>query len=776
MAQDGKKVLNETIEGFKALKEQVKAYKDELASLKVGTEEWNKVAKNLANAQKQVDAINKAAKGNLAAYNKEEVNSINDIKQRIKVLNQERNAMDMNSKEYKKATEELKVLNDKLREAGTSAGDWRANVGNYTEGIKAAFTDLGSAATGLSGSIGGLNTGLLKLASNPVGATIAAVAAGASLLANGIKSSEENTNKWNEAMVPLKTVIVMIQGEIQKLAGKFADWVKALGESEKAGNVVVGILKTLITMFEQTKTRISNLIEGLHTVRDGFRNAFDKAKDWVGDVADKMPGLKSKISDVGETIKEKIHNGIMKIIGLNNKVASSWFGKLLGLQTTKQIEETGEKAEEVVQNIEEKFEETEVKVRNVTEAANGLAATLRGLGVQAANLNNEVKDLAAQYAEALEAEDYERAQDILNKKKEKEIELAKTQTAMAAANLNVIRQQNALTQSSTQDLNAENDALIAVINSQGALADVTRENAQQQKKLNSLVESKKREEDAKALKKAVEELNVELNKYTQNYKTAISIQAPEKPEGRDIDQLSMSAYYDQLKANAQAEYDAYAEMTSLKIAKLEEWLEAQRAAGIEEEKLASQVIELEKLKAEQAAGFPEQYKKMIDTQNKADKDRAKTLLALQRSEIQGYANLFDSVSGMFEQNTIAYKATATAKALINTYLAATGALADTPGGPIARGVAMSATLAAGIAQVIQIWKTNAKGETAPSTATVSTPAVAEPVMVESQPFTYTRQAQTFEEEDQLNQPIWVSVTDINNVQNKVKVTEEESSW
>lgn len=56
-------------------------------------------------------------------------------------------------------------------------------------------------------------------------------------------------------------------------------------------------------------------------------------------------------------------------------------------------------------------------------------------------------------------------------------------------------------------------------------------------------------------------------------------------------------------------------------------------------------------------------------------------------------------------------------------------------------------------------------------ASVSTPAE-----IESMPFTYTRQAQTFEEEERLNRPMFVSVTDINNVQNRVQVTEEESSW
>ena len=44
------------------------------------------------------------------------------------------------------------------------------------------------------------------------------------------------------------------------------------------------------------------------------------------------------------------------------------------------------------------------------------------------------------------------------------------------------------------------------------------------------------------------------------------------------------------------------------------------------------------------------------------------------------------------------------------------------------------------------------------------------------PFQYTRQVQTFAEEDEINKPIWVSVQDINSVQESVRVKEEESSF
>lgn len=53
---------------------------------------------------------------------------------------------------------------------------------------------------------------------------------------------------------------------------------------------------------------------------------------------------------------------------------------------------------------------------------------------------------------------------------------------------------------------------------------------------------------------------------------------------------------------------------------------------------------------------------------------------------------------------------------------------------------------------------------------------AQPQEIDSTPYTYTRTLQTAEEEDALNRPVWVSVTDINNAQNQVRVRDEESSF
>lgn len=54
--------------------------------------------------------------------------------------------------------------------------------------------------------------------------------------------------------------------------------------------------------------------------------------------------------------------------------------------------------------------------------------------------------------------------------------------------------------------------------------------------------------------------------------------------------------------------------------------------------------------------------------------------------------------------------------------------------------------------------------------------IAAPAVIETTPYSYTRQIQTTEEEDRLNQPIWVSVTDIENGLNHAQVVQGESSF
>lgn len=258
---------------------------------------------------------------------------------------------------------------------------------------------------------------------------------------------------------------------------------------------------------------------------------------------------------------------------------------------------------------------------------------------------------------------------------------------------------------------------------------------------------------------------------SQYTNTLAAIETPIAPEEGEITRESLNAYHDQVMANYQAEYEAYSAMTDNKIALLEQFIEKQKAAGYD---TAAQEAEIAKLRADNAKA----YKKMIEGQNADDKKRNKQMTALYRSELGTYENLMGSMSSLFEENTLAYKTTATAQALINTYLGATAAFTQTPGEIWVKTAAAAAAIATGLANVMAIWKTDVKS---PQVTDSTVAAATTTPKVDDTPYSYSQTVQTVAAEETLNQSndplrVYVLESDITNAQNKAKVRVAESEW
>ncbi len=73
------------------------------------------------------------------------------------------------------------------------------------------------------------------------------------------------------------------------------------------------------------------------------------------------------------------------------------------------------------------------------------------------------------------------------------------------------------------------------------------------------------------------------------------------------------------------------------------------------------------------------------------------------ANLNSIASLFGSMASILEENTKGQKIAASAQALINTYLGATSAFAQTPGGIITKSLAATAAVAAGMASIYKIW-------------------------------------------------------------------------
>lgn len=773
-------VINGNINSLKELKDLVRAFKDELATAKEGSKEWEDAVEGLSVAQGRLDQINRAAKGTLEGYNNSAKDSINTLKTRIKELNTERNAMDMNSQEYAEATASLKELNDRLRASGVAAGDMKANVGNYAESLAAGFNGvkdaigqsssaiiasvggLGQSLGGLSPTLGAVTTGFkgLSAAAGPVALVIAAISAALAAFKQGIESSETNTNKFKEALAPLQTVLVLIERAIQEATSKVLDWMIALRQNETVMKVIHTVSQALVTAFLLIKQRVTDAI-------DVFKKWYDRVKE----VADKIFNVFKPVTDTVEkvfnVVKQKLEPVINWIIDKFNWLAKTDVGKLLGLKAISEATEAWKEAGEVVDEFGNKVEETEKKIKDNIRDEIALQQSKRALLVDNAKLEGEIaqKDLEIAEERNKEVRDYDKILELINEKTELQMQQAKNNVALKQQELAIIRQRNAMSDSNSKDLDAEAQAAAAL---QQAMNSLTQARAQGEAAKKREVQQKY----AQQLTKATNEYTAALKSYEAQYNSTLAtIEKPIAPEGSEIDKESINAYHNQIMENYQTEWMAYSAMTENKIAAEMALMEARRELGKD---TAVQEANIAKLRADNA----KKYKEITDAQNKNDKDRTKSLRANYSAQLGAFSNLMDSMSGLFEENTIAYKATATAKAIIDTFLAANAVLAETPGGIVARAVAMAATIAAGIANVMAIWKTDTKNPSAPTTTSVAATSTPQ---VDNTPYTYARTVQTVAAEETLNQSgeemrVYVLESDITNAQNKAKVRVAESSW
>ena len=164
------------------------------------------------------------------------------------------------------------------------------------------------------------------------------------------------------------------------------------------------------------------------------------------------------------------------------------------------------------------------------------------------------------------------------------------------------------------------------------------------------------------------------------------------------------------------------------------------------------------------------------TTAKAAEKKKKQLIALQKVQlaVSLLAIAGETASGIMSL----WKAYAGKTAANNTLVAPPAIAAANAidlASTIAQTVGMATMGAANMAAAIGGYVSNVKsikGEESGGGAA----AVAAPAQIDTTAYTYTRQLQTQEEEEALNRPIWVSVSDIERGLNSVKVREEESTF
>ena len=233
-----------------------------------------------------------------------------------------------------------------------------------------------------------------------------------------------------------------------------------------------------------------------------------------------------------------------------------------------------------------------------------------------------------------------------------------------------------------------------------------------------------KEEDKKKIIDAYEKLYLDMQKELNDW------QRDQDPLFKAFDdEINLDIRYDELK-------NAY-EQLGKDTAVLDQWYADQKTKIWEQ---TNQIL------ADDAVATAE---KIIN----ADKEQYEMSMKLKNERLQSIGAIGDALvnlGSLFDENTVAYKASSIAQALISTYLAANQVMNTTFGGPVARIAAMTAVLTAGLANVASIVSVNTKGGNQTST---NAPSPAIPVIGDVQPLNYTRNITSASEEERLNQPL-----------------------
>ena len=155
-------------------------YEAEVNAVKKSNEEATKALKQNTTAQALAKAnysdLNKEHK-QAARLIKAEAGSLDELRRKLNLAQTEYAQLDQSTEEGRKSAEKFRKkiedLDKQVKEGEAGIGDFRRNVGNYPE----AFNAAGGAAAGFGQVLAGLQARLVALMANPIGATIAALAA-----------------------------------------------------------------------------------------------------------------------------------------------------------------------------------------------------------------------------------------------------------------------------------------------------------------------------------------------------------------------------------------------------------------------------------------------------------------------------------------------------------------------------------------------------------------------------------------------------------------------
>lgn len=864
MATSLEQILGKTINSTKELREEIKRLQDELVKTEAGTAQWDATSKKLVAAQERLTSVTKAnkvetqaAKDSIAGMEKEYKNLYNQYK----LLTEE----ERNNPFGRKMAASLEELSTKLNISKKEVGNFKDNIGRYTESAVQAFGQMGISIGGLQGPLK-LANGSLKafnqtLAANPIMWIIAALKVLTGIfnkVKDAIAGNEESQMALNEAMSAFQPIIDGVQNAMDRLGqavvkviGWVADAFRKIREIKAAMTDFLGITDGETERVKEQNELYQDLAKSKNELTKAQReatklNASQNAE--VKTLLDQAAGttdqkekldLLNQAKEIQNQITERniaLAEENLRIIQteasltandaeMNDKLAQAEAAvaqaKAEGAAKTKEMSS-------LIAGLMKSTDAYTEKLKKEKEALNGLLKTIDE------NSKTELQKLEEKYSEEKALlEKYGKDTTELTKQYESE----KTKIV-----LNEWRQAT----------DASKKLLIDAADSEGEVLSIQTEFAQRevetaeklindQKEANKLLKEsgKLTEEDIKNSWKTVgDTFGMAINSYEE---ALTMLDILKKRYEKSVQEQSDFGKKDFMAQNNSDEIAKEAELLALKVSLMnDETISEEEKANLikakeqelwdfKQQNLLNELSLIDLTNEEKLALLNEYYSREKEMRDKAaEKEREafeKKYDAINRNIdvnvglLDSIGALSDAISQNIERTKDDEKTTAkaaekkkkqlialqkaqlavslmaiageTASGIMSLWKAYAGKTAanNTLGLPPAIMAANAVDLASTIAQTVGMATMGAANMAAAVGGYVSNvksikggeegggaAAVAAPAQIDTTAYTYTRQLQTQEEEEALNRPIWVSVSDIERGLNSVKVREEESTF
>ena len=311
----------EAVKSIADLKENVKILKKSLDDLEIGTQEYQdtldeiKVNQNALKdamyaTSSSMEDVAKSATGASESYNSL-VHRMAALKEEFRSTNNEVRRLELG--------QQIKEVNDQLKEMDALQGNFQRNVGNYTESIKDAFKGLaektdafGKSLNLAGGGINGFKDSFEAFGKSPAIATFGILVSVALKLADYLKEDETAMAALKKLMEATKPIIDFFKGVLGKvseilssLIEKVSQFIASNGIFSKIVDGLVGvgnaILKFVIAPFK-------GIVEAIKVFREeGIKGIGNAAKAFANEMKNGV-AFKSNF-EAGESMATAIISG-----------------------------------------------------------------------------------------------------------------------------------------------------------------------------------------------------------------------------------------------------------------------------------------------------------------------------------------------------------------------------------------------------------------------------------------------------------------------------------